>query len=119
VTTNSGVPGAEPHDDLGTIAESGRRSVRRISSAVTTRDIATRLAAIPDTNSDTRDTLARVQSALTAFTSAQYARTPSLDRGPLDQALSDAIASARRIRSRQASPVIQIRRWFGQRVDVA
>ena len=91
----------------------------RVSSPVTSLDLATRLAALPTSaSSDTRELLSQLQSALTTFTAAQYAREVALDRGALDQALTNSVEAVRALRSRYAWPTLQLRRWLGRPVDV-
>jgi hypothetical protein len=98
----------------------GRRGARRISSPVTARDLDRRLAALPDTaSSQVRELLSGIRSALTTFTAAQYSPQQELDRGALDGALSDVLNAVRRLRTRQLSPSVQLRRWLGRPVDVA
>jgi hypothetical protein len=112
---------AQDRDDgLGGLTYGGRRGRRRISSPVTARDLDIRLAALPDTaSSHARELLSGVRSALATFTAAQYSPQTEPDRGALDRALSDVLDAVRRLRTRQISPSVQLRRWLGRPVDVA
>jgi hypothetical protein len=96
----------------------GGRDVR-VSSPVTSRDLAEKLAALPaSASADSRELLTQLQSAMASFTAAQYAREASLDRGVLDQALTNTRDAVRALRSRYAWPTLQLRRWLGRPVDV-
>jgi hypothetical protein len=96
----------------------GGRDVR-VSSAVTGHDLAEKLAVLPPSASaGSRELLTQLQGALTSFTAAQYAREASLDRGALDQALTNTLDAVRALRSRYAWPTLQLRRWLGRPVDV-
>ena len=52
-----------------------------------------------------------LQASLSAFTTVQYARTAGFERGALDEALGQAAAAAGRLRTEQAWPKPQLRRW--------
>jgi hypothetical protein len=111
-------PGTAPRD--GAIEHRTRGGKRvRVSSPMTSRDVAEKLARLPESASaDSRELLTQLQSAITSFTAAQYAREASLDRGALDQALTNTRDAVRALRSRYAWPTLQLRRWLGRPVDV-
>jgi hypothetical protein len=115
-----------PDADLGAATWDGAIARRKrrgrdvvVSSAVTSHDLATKLAVLPaSASADSRELLTQLQSALTSFTAAQYAREASLDRGALDQALTNSLDAVRALKSRYAWPTLQLRRWLGRPVDV-
>jgi hypothetical protein len=112
----------KPQDAQGWITHVSLRGsrTRRISSPVTSRDLRTRLDALPDSASPAaRELLTQLQSALATFTAAQYSRPSELDRTALDRALSDAVDAVRRLKMRNIWPTVQLRRWLGRPVDVA
>jgi hypothetical protein len=111
--------GQEPQGWITHVSVRGGRT-RRISSAVTSRDLGARLAALPESASPSaRELLTQLQSALATFTAAQYSRPSELDRTALDRALADAADAVRRLKTRYIWPTVQLRRWLGRPVDVA
>ena len=105
----------------GALARRGAKgSTVRVSSSVTSRELADRLAALPASASEsTRALLTQLQGVLGTFTAAQYARERTLDRSALDHALSATQDSVRTLKTRYSWPTFQLRRWLGRPVDAA
>jgi hypothetical protein len=95
-----------------------RRRAATISGGVTTTQVTRELNALPDmTSAARRKSLEDLQSSLSVFTAAQYARTPVFDREALDEAVSRAAAAASSLRSERTWPKPHIRRWTTRQAE--
>jgi hypothetical protein len=127
-TTTSGIPAAaavgrpiNQHED--STAESGegrlltgggwlRRKLTFVSGGGTADEIARAIAKLSATaDPGRRQLLEDLQFALAAFTAVEYARDPVLNRATLDEALTRALAAARRLKAQRSWPQSYIRRW--------
>jgi hypothetical protein len=92
----------------------GRGTAVSVSSPVTAEDLARELARRPvDEDPPARQTLERLHTALTAFGGSQYGREPTLERAPLDAALSGTAEAVGQLRSRHTRVKAYVRSYLG------
>jgi hypothetical protein len=103
------------------VIEGGRgRKSTIVSGGVTAADVTRALNRLPDeATPDQRQMLEDLATSLYTFTTAQYARETSFDRAALDEALKQAEGASGRLRSEQAWPKPQIRRWTTRSANVS
>ena len=94
------------------LGAAGRARRVRVSSTVTSLDVAREVDRLPlATPPARRQILENLAAAMATLTAAQFGQSQELDRAPLDAALAAASSAIRRLRTESIWPRPHIRRW--------